>query len=180
MAAAPHHPAAAGAWAPLRPPVSYYGAKARLARWLAGMLPPHRVYVEAFAGSAALLLAKRPAPVLNDLDGAVVNFFAVLRDRPDELARAVWLTPYARAEYAAAAECGPELDPPVERARRWVAALLSVGQRHRHRRPGRLVDLHRAALERRRRGGPPGGRPAGGRRPAARGLPGVGGRPTLR
>lgn len=76
-------------WQPLRPPVFYYGAKARLARWPAGC-DAHRVYVEPFADSAALLLAKPPAvvEVLNDLDGEVVNVFAVLRDGPGELARA--------------------------------------------------------------------------------------------
>lgn len=44
------------------------------------LLPPHRVYAEPFAGSAAMLLAKRPAPVevINDLDGDVANFFAML------------------------------------------------------------------------------------------------------
>jgi DNA adenine methylase len=73
------------------PPTSYYGAKARLAPWIASLLPPHRTYVEAFAGSAAVLFAKPPSPteVLNDLDGAVVNFFRVLRDHPDQLARAL-------------------------------------------------------------------------------------------
>lgn len=107
-------------WAPLRPPVSYYGSKSRLARKLVRLLPPHRVYVEPFAGSAAMLLAKRPAPVevINDLDGDVANFFAMLRDRPGDLVRACWLTPYSREEYAAAKDRGEDLDP-IERARRW-------------------------------------------------------------
>ncbi len=34
----------------------------------------------------------------NDLDGEVVNFFKVLRERPEELLRAIQLTPYAREE----------------------------------------------------------------------------------
>ena len=85
----------------MTPPTNYYGRKARLAPWIASLLPPHRTYVEPFAGSAAVLFAKPPSPteVLNDLDGAVVNFFTVLRDHPAELAQALRLTPYARAEY---------------------------------------------------------------------------------
>jgi DNA adenine methylase len=66
--------------------------------------------------------AKAPSPteILNDLDGAVINFFRVLRERPAELARALTLTPYARSEYQqlAAGYDDPDLDD-LERARRW-------------------------------------------------------------
>jgi DNA adenine methylase len=119
------------------PPTSYYGAKARLAAWIASLLPPGRTYVEPFAGSAAVLFAKPPSPteVLNDLDGQVVNFFTVLRDHPDQLARALRLTPYARGEYQhAASHDAAELDE-VERARRWfvrvnqsISHLAGTGQ----------------------------------------------------
>lgn len=103
-----------------RPPTGYYGAKVRLARRIVDLLPPHRVFVETHAGSAAVLFAKAPSPVevINDLDGEVVNFFTVLRTCPDQLAHACQLTPYSRAEYEACAERPAELDP-VERARRW-------------------------------------------------------------
>jgi DNA adenine methylase len=110
----------------LPPPTNYYGAKTRLAPWIASLLPPGRTYVEPFAGSAAVLFAKPPSPteVLNDLDGAVVNFFRVLRERPGELARALRLTPYARAEHQqlAANYDDPELGE-VERARRWFVRV---------------------------------------------------------
>lgn len=105
---------------PLRPAFSYYGSKGRLAPLIAGLLPKHRVYLEPFAGSAAVLFAKAPSPheVLVDLDANVTTFFQVLRDRPDELARAVQLTPYSREEYYAAAIRDVELDE-LERARRF-------------------------------------------------------------
>jgi DNA adenine methylase len=114
------------------PPTSYYAGKARLAPWIASLLPAHRTYVEPFAGSAAVLFAKPPSPteILNDLDGQVVNFFGVLRERPGELARALRLTPYARAEYQQLANHydDPELDE-LERARRW---FLRVNQSMSH------------------------------------------------
>lgn len=102
----------------MRPPLPYYGAKGRLAPRIASLLPAHEVYVEPFAGSAAVLFAKPPAQheVINDLDGNVITFFRVLRDQPDELTRACQLSPYARSEYRAA-----RLDEDVtdlERARR--------------------------------------------------------------
>uniref|UniRef100_UPI00366F3834 DNA adenine methylase n=1 Tax=Bacillus cereus TaxID=1396 RepID=UPI00366F3834 len=117
---APSAESAAGG--PMRPPFPYYGAKARIAQWIVGLMPrDHRVYVEPFAGSAAVLFARqRPAAheVLNDLDGNVTTFFRVLRDRESELIRALTLTPYSRQEYRAAALTGQDLDD-VERARRF-------------------------------------------------------------
>ncbi len=55
----------------------------------------------------------------NDIDGEVVNFFRVLRDRQEELVRALQLTPFAREEFFhAVTERGERLSP-VERARRF-------------------------------------------------------------
>jgi DNA adenine methylase len=100
--------------------VPYFGGKSRLAGWIVGLMPEHRVYVEPFAGSAAVLLAKPPSrhEILNDVDGNIVTFFRVLRDRPEDLERACRLTPYARDEFAAADLADPSLDD-LERARRW-------------------------------------------------------------
>ena len=55
---------------------------------------------------------------VNDLDSAVVDFWRVLRDRPQDLERVCALTPHARAEHHLAYEpAGDDL----ERARRiWV------------------------------------------------------------
>jgi DNA adenine methylase len=103
----------------MKPPFAYYGGKAVLAPWIASLLPPHRVYVEPFAGSAAVLFAKEPATheVVNDVNGDIVAFFRCLRDRPDELLRAVRLSPYSRDEFAQAQD-GAEVDE-LEQARRW-------------------------------------------------------------
>jgi len=104
----------------IRPPFPYYGAKGRLAAWLASLLPvDHRVYVEPFAGSAAVLCAKAPSrfEVINDLDGNVITFFRMLRDREADLTRAVRLTPYSREEFRAA-DLDADLDD-LERARRF-------------------------------------------------------------
>ncbi|MFJ2249410.1 DNA adenine methylase [Streptomyces sp. NPDC087862] len=107
----------------MKPPFPYYGAKARIAPWLVGHMPrEHRVYVEPFAGSAAVLFARpRPAAheVLNDLDGNVVTFFRMLRDRESELVRALTLTPYSREEYRSAdLDASADIDD-LERARRF-------------------------------------------------------------
>lgn len=102
-----------------RPFLSYFGAKWKIAPWVISFLPGSRNYVEPFGGSGAVLLRKPRShtEVYNDLDRNVCNAFRMLRDRPDELVRALDLTPYAREEYERAfEECGDEL----EMARRFV------------------------------------------------------------
>jgi DNA adenine methylase len=104
----------------MKAPIPYYGAKGRLAPWIVSLMPAHRVYIEPFCGSAAVLLAKRPAPseVISDIDGNVTTFFRILRDQPAELQRACQLTPYARSEYFAA-DLGDQEISDLERARRF-------------------------------------------------------------
>lgn len=107
-----------------RTPLTYYGGKQRLAPRIVSMLPAHRNYVEPYAGGLAVLFAKPPSEreVVNDLDGDVVNFWTVLRERPDELAAVVAATPYARSEWMDSALAALH---PVERARRF---LVNVDQ----------------------------------------------------
>lgn len=107
--------------APTRPALRYLGGKWKLAPWIIAQFPPHRVYVEPFGGAASVLLRKPRAlgECYNDMDGAVVNLFRVLRDPASaaELCRLVSLTPFARAEFDSAFE---PTDDPVEAARRLV------------------------------------------------------------
>ncbi len=114
----------------MKPPIGYFGGKTRMAPWIASLMPEHKVYLEPFAGSAAVLFAKTPAKdeVLNDIDGDVVNFFRVLRDRADDLGRVCTLTPYARDEYALAFT-ERDVEDDLERARRfWIRSTQSFGQ----------------------------------------------------
>jgi len=102
-----------------RPALRYFGGKFRLAPWIIQQFPVHTCYVEPFGGAMGILLRKEPSvfEVYNDLDGEVVNFFKVLRDHPDELLRAIELTPYSREEQKLAFEPTDGL-PDLERARR--------------------------------------------------------------
>ncbi|OMB96756.1 DNA methyltransferase [Mycobacterium sp. NS-7484] len=112
------------------PPFAYYGGKTRLAAKIAALLPPHEHYVEPFAGSLAVLLAKKPSRMetVNDLDGDLMTFWRVLRDKPEQLARACALTPHSRAEYLAAREASLEDLDDIERARLiWVQIAQGRG-----------------------------------------------------
>ena len=118
----------------MKSPVPYFGSKQRIAPWIASLLPLHAHYVEPFCGGLSVLLAKGPSPMetVNDLDGDLMNFWRVLRERTEDLVRACDLTPHARAELAAAWD--PTEDE-IERARRvWVR--LSQGRGGMMRRTG--------------------------------------------
>ncbi|MBU8813916.1 DNA adenine methylase [Mycolicibacterium goodii] len=120
--------------------MAYYGGKTRLAAKIADLLPRHEHYIEPFAGSLAVLLEKKPSRMetVNDLDGLLMTFWRVLRDRPDELARACALTPHSRAEYADARAADLECLDDVETARLvWIqitqgrgGTLRKTGWRH--------------------------------------------------
>ena len=99
--------------------LKYPGAKNRIAPWICEHIPEHEVYLEPFAGSLAVLFNKQRSHIetVNDLDGEVVNFFRILRDRENELERLISLTPFSRREYESAYElCEDE----VEMARRFA------------------------------------------------------------
>lgn len=109
----------------VKPPVAYYGAKTSLAPRIVSMLPEHRRYVEPFAGSLAVLLAKPQAPfeVVNDLDHNLMTFWKVLRDSPTDLARVCMLTPHSRVERNIAKHI-PSDATDLERARLVWSALV--------------------------------------------------------
>jgi DNA adenine methylase len=109
----------------MKPPIVYYGGKVTIGERIASLLPPHQHYVEPFAGSLAVLLAKHPARMetVNDLHAELMTFWRVLRDRPVDLERVCALTPHSRAETAAALTDIPAEHPDreLEVARRiWV------------------------------------------------------------
>lgn len=99
----------------------WYGGKFSHLDWLLPLLPDCHHYCEPFAGSGAVLLNRRPSAVetYNDIDGDVVNFFRVLRDRGEELKRAIGLTPFSREEFHLAITGSTQGISDVERARRF-------------------------------------------------------------
>jgi DNA adenine methylase len=114
----------------MKPPISYYGGKQRLASKLIPLIPKHTVYVEPFCGGATLLFRK-PWPnvtnkhhyreVINDIDGDLINFFRQLRDNGDDLCDLLELTPYSEEEHAIAKDFDIEND--LERARRYFVNI---------------------------------------------------------
>lgn len=105
----------------MQPPFAYYGGKTRIAESIADLFPDHEHYVEPFAGSLAVLLAKTPSRMetVNDIDDRLMTFWRVLREQPDELIRVCTLTPHSRSEHQASRDLNGCDD--LETARRvWV------------------------------------------------------------
>lgn len=92
----------------MRPLISYYGGKQRLASKLVPLIPKHTVYCEPFAGGAALLFAK-PWPavvgkgyyreVLNDTCDDLINLYRQAQEQPEALFHLLSMTPYSEAEH---------------------------------------------------------------------------------
>ena len=113
----------------MKPILKYPGAKWNLASWIISHMPPHESYLEPYFGSGAVFFNKEPARIetINDLDGEIVNFFRVCRNQPEELARAVNLTPWARRELK---ESRRQDADPVERARQTaIMCCMTFGSR---------------------------------------------------
>jgi len=66
----------------MKRPFVYLGGKSGIADKISHLLPPHEHYVQPFAGSLAVLLAKNPSPLetVNDLADDLMNFWRMLRD----------------------------------------------------------------------------------------------------
>lgn len=102
--------------------IRYPGSKWAIAEWIISHFPEgyeRMVYLEPFTGSGAVFFNKRPGAVetINDLDGDIVNLFRVLRERSEDLKRALELTPYSREEYDRSFE---PCEDPLEQARRYM------------------------------------------------------------
>lgn len=105
--------------------ISYYGGKQRMSSKIVPLIPKHTVYVEPFAGGAAVFFAK-PWPLvtntdhyreyLNDKDERIINFYRVLQTpvKRNELIERLQMTLYSEAEHKKAKDLDNGTD--VERA----------------------------------------------------------------
>jgi len=88
-----------------KPPFSMYGSKQRMLPRLMSFVSraPHKLYVEVFGGTGALLLAKPRSPyeVYNDMNSGFVDMFRVIRDEKkfNKFQRLIEYTPYAKEEW---------------------------------------------------------------------------------
>ncbi len=59
----------------MKTPISYYGGKQTMLKHILPLIPPHKLYTEAFCGGCAVLFAKPPVDceVINDINKSLIN-----------------------------------------------------------------------------------------------------------
>jgi DNA adenine methylase len=98
----------------LTAPLKWHGGKVYLAPAIVALMPPHVHYVEAYGGGLRVLFERDPddqrlwlpphkgvSELVNDIDGDLMNFWAVLRDRElfPAFGRACQATPLGRPDF---------------------------------------------------------------------------------
>src|SRR5699024_1256420 len=76
----------------MKSPICWVGGKSRMVKKLLPLFPKdYKCYVELFCGASWVLFGKDPSKVevINDLDGDLVNFFRVVRDKKDLLLKSL-------------------------------------------------------------------------------------------
>lgn len=116
-----------GEYQMLNSPFKWVGGKSRLRKQIIDLLPPHTCYVEPFAGAAWVLFGKSPSnvEVLNDIDQDLVNFFRVVKEKPEELIASFEWELVSRAEFERLARLDPSQLTDVQRAHRFYYLIMA-------------------------------------------------------
>lgn len=86
----------------MKTPISYYGGKQTMLKHILPLIPPHKLYTEAFCGGAAVLFAKRPvkAEIINDLNMDLTTFYWIAKVNYQELKIEIDKTLHSRDMHA--------------------------------------------------------------------------------
>jgi DNA adenine methylase len=108
-------------------PFKWVGGKSRLRKAIIPLIPEHQCYVEPFGGAAWVLFGKSPSSieVLNDIDEELINFFRVVKHRPEELIESFDLELVSRGEFLRLADADPQTLSEVERAHRFYYLIMA-------------------------------------------------------
>jgi DNA adenine methylase len=111
----------------MKTPISYYGGKQNMLKYLLELIPEHKIYCEPFFGGGALFFAKPKSEVevINDKNGEVINFFKIVKTKFSELQKEIKATLHSRELYkqAMVVYAHPELFSDVKRA--WALWTLT-------------------------------------------------------
>lgn len=112
----------------IKTPISYYGGKQAMLKYILPIIPEHKIYVEPFFGGGAVFWAKERSEVeiVNDLNGNVINFYCQLKCNYTELKSMIDATPYSRDVYKKAMVIyeTPYIFSPIHRAWAfWVGTI---------------------------------------------------------
>lgn len=85
-------------------PISYYGGKLTMLKYILPLIPQHRIYTEAFFGGGAVFFAKDKSDVeiINDTNHLAMVFYAACKNNFEELKKKIEATSFSRAVYKVA------------------------------------------------------------------------------
>jgi len=108
-------------------PIRWVGGKSRFRKYILPIIPEHTCYVEPFAGAAWVLFAKPASSVevLNDIDQELINFFRVLKNKPEQLIQSFEWELVSRAEFERLADADLTSMTDVERAHRFYYIIMA-------------------------------------------------------
>ena len=108
-------------------PFKWVGGKSRLRKQIISLLPQHTCYVEPFGGAAWVLLGKdrSDVEVLNDIDGELMNFFRVIKNRPEEFIESFDLALVSREEFERLSRLDVSTASEIERAHRFYYLIMA-------------------------------------------------------
>lgn len=111
----------------MKTPITWYGGKQRMLKYILPLIPEHVTYTESFFGGGALYFAKEPArcEVINDTNKEAINFYSVIVKDFDKLHAAISSTLHSRSTFddAKLMNSNPHLFSEVQRA--WAFYTLS-------------------------------------------------------
>lgn len=111
----------------MKPALTYYGGKQKLASIIVPLIPEHVLYNEPFCGGAAILFAKPPSEieVLNDTNKELINFYKVVKQDYVSLEKHIRITLHSRTQHKDASVIynAPHLFNELQRA--WAVWVLA-------------------------------------------------------
>jgi DNA adenine methylase len=130
-------------------PLKWHGGKSYLAKRIVELMPPHKHYVEPYAGGLSVLLEKDPegvSEVVNDIHAQLTMFWRVLQnDKMFKIfVRDIAATPFSEHEFHGAKELFDESEP--------VACAINFFIRCRQSLAGRMQGFALVTRSRTRRG----------------------------
>ena len=111
----------------MKTPISYYGGKQLMARYIIPNIPSHKTYIETFVGGAAIFFAKEKSDVeiLNDTNREIINFYEVLQNDFIDLEKEIRISLHSRDLHRKAWVIYNNSDMFTKLKRAWAVWILS-------------------------------------------------------
>ena len=101
-------------------PITYYGGKQRIAKWILQYIPKHKIYCEPFFGGGAVFFSKQPSylEAINDINDNLINFYIQIQTNFEKLATAIHNTLHSESMLrdAVAMYNGQKIGTDIEKA----------------------------------------------------------------